>query len=103
MTDSSNHEIERRQSFRLDMEKELIDIRWTDDSGSERTKKVACSDFSRGGLRIDSDIEIPKETPIVVTFKANTPKSQSLNGLVLRCIKQDNGWYEVAFQLETKA
>ena len=102
MTDSSNHEIERRQSFRLDMEKELVDISWTDDAGCQRTKKVACLDFSRGGLRIDSDIEMPEETPVTVIFKSNTPGAQSLTGVVVRCIQQENGWYEVGFQLETK-
>lgn len=102
MTDSSNHEIERRQSFRLDMEKELVDISWTDGDGNQRTKKVACLDFSRGGLRIDSDIEMPQDTPVTVIFKANTPGSQSLKGVVVRCIQQKNGWYEVGFQLETK-
>ncbi len=103
MTDSSNHEIERRQSFRLDMEKELVDISWTDNTGSQRTKKVACLDFSRGGLRIDSDIAMQQDTPVTVTFKANTPGTQSLNGYVVRCIKQESGWYEIGFQLETKA
>lgn len=103
MTDSSNHEIERRQQFRLDMEKELIDIRWQDSDGIERTKKVACRDFSRGGIRIDSDIEMIAETVVTVTFKINTPHSQELVGKVLRCLKQDNGWYEIAFQLQTKA
>ncbi len=103
MTDSSNHEIERRQSFRLDMEKELVDINWADESGKQHIKKVACLDFSRGGLRIDSDIEMVEGSDVVVTFKANTPGAQSLKGKVLRCMKQDNGWFEVAFQLETKA
>ena len=102
MTDSSNHEIERRKSFRLDMEKELIDIRWQDDAGNERTKKVACRDFSRGGIKIDSDIEFTAGTPIVVVFKANSPNSQELSGKVLRCNKQDNGWFEVAFQFEVQ-
>ena len=102
MTKSSDHEIERRQYFRLDMEKELVDISWADEAGNHRLKKVACLDFSRGGLRIDSDIEMAPETEVTVIFKANTPGAQSLSGFVLRCIKQDSGWFEIAFQLETK-
>lgn len=103
MTDSSDHEIERRQHFRLDMEKELVDICWLDEQGKELRKKVACRDFSRGGLRIDSDIEMAEGLPVIVIFKVNTVGSQSLKGTVLRCMQQDNGWYEIAFQLETKA
>ena len=59
MSESSNFDTERRRSFRLDMEKELIDVKWTDDSGRAHHKKVACRDFSKGGLRIDCDVEIP--------------------------------------------
>lgn len=103
MTDSSDHEIERRQHFRLDMEKELVDICWQDEQGAERRKKVACRDFSRGGLRIDSDIEMPEGLPVIVTFKVNSVGSKSLKGKVLRCSQLENGWFEVAFQLETKA
>ncbi|MFD2167370.1 PilZ domain-containing protein [Thalassotalea euphylliae] len=103
MTDSSNHEIERRQHFRLDMEKELIDIVWQNDNGQDIQKKVACLDFSRGGLRVDSDIAIPVDTPVTVIFKRNSPSAQSLKGTVLRCIKQDTGWFHIAFLLETKA
>jgi len=103
MTESSDHEIERRQHFRLDMEKELVDIFWLDEQGEERRKKVACRDFSRGGLRIDSDIEMAEDLAVIVTFKVNTVGSQSLKGKVLRCTPQQNGWYEIAFQLETKA
>ena len=40
MTDSSDNDMERRSSFRLDMEKELVDITWTDDKGQERSKKI---------------------------------------------------------------
>ncbi|WP_448212502.1 PilZ domain-containing protein [Colwellia sp. MEBiC06753] len=103
MTDSSNHEIERRQSFRLDMEKELIEIVWTDANGQVRHKTTACLDFSRGGLRIDSDIEFIEDASVKVIFKPNTPKKTQLAGKVLRCIKQDTGWFEVAFILDEQA
>lgn len=99
MSDSSNHEIERRQSFRLDMEKELIDIQWTDDAGRTIKKKLACRDFSKSGLRIDSDVEIAVGTQVTVIIKSNTKQSQTLLAKVIRCLQQDNGWYEVAFKL----
>lgn len=89
---------ERRQSFRLDMEKELVDIIWNE-NGIERSKKIACLDFSRGGLKVDCDCEIAINTQITIVFKAANPNSQKLFGKVIRCIKQDNGWFEVALQL----
>ena len=39
MTDSSMMIAERRKSFRLDMEKELVDIVWTDEQRSEHKRK----------------------------------------------------------------
>ncbi|ASP47596.1 PilZ domain-containing protein [Cognaticolwellia beringensis] len=94
-----SEENERRRSFRLDMEKELIDIVWTDDNGDEKRKKIVCLDFSRGGLKVDCDCEIAANTQVMIIFKAANPNSQKLHGKVIRCIKQDNGWFEVAMQL----
>jgi len=94
-----SEESERRRSFRLDMEKELIDIVWTDDNGDEKRKKIVCLDFSRGGLKVDCDCEIAANSQVTVIFKAANPNSQKLFGKVIRCVKQDNGWFEVALQL----
>jgi hypothetical protein len=94
-----SEESERRRSFRLDMEKELIDIVWADDNGHEKRKKIACLDFSRGGLKVDCDCEIVANTQVTIIFKAANPNSQKLFGKVIRCIKQDNGWFKVAMQL----
>lgn len=91
---------ERRQSFRLDMEKELVDIIWTDSEGRKREKKIACLDFSKGGLRVDCDHEIELQTDATVIFKAASPNSRKLGGRVIRCVKQDNGWYEIALRLD---
>ncbi|OUR59495.1 PilZ domain-containing protein [Colwellia sp. 39_35_sub15_T18] len=100
MTDSSFDELERRQSFRLDMEKELVDILWTDEQGQERTKKIACLDFARGGLKLDCDIALPTQTEVIINFKSANANNQKLHGKVLRCIKQDNGWYEIVLTLD---
>jgi hypothetical protein len=96
---SEAEENERRQSFRLDMEKELVDIVWCDEQGAERSKKIACLDFSRGGLKVDCDCDIAANTQVTVVFKAAHDSSQKLYGRVLRCIKQENGWFEIALQL----
>lgn len=100
MVDSSNDEIERRKSFRLDMEKELVDIMWTDENGQEYAKKIACLDFSRGGLRLDCDQSLPLNTAVTVVFKSAHTNTQKLYGKVLRCIKQDTGWYQIALILD---
>jgi len=100
MTDSSDNDLERRSSFRLDMEKELVDIVWTDESGQERTKKIACLDFARGGVRVDCDIELPVQTAVTIVFKSASANNQKLYGKVLRCVQQDNGWFEMALVLD---
>ncbi len=99
MTESSNNEVDRRQSFRLDMEKELVDITWIDESGQARTKKIACLDFAKGGLKVDCDQDIPVSTAVTVVFKSANPSSQKLEAKVLRCIKQPTGWFEIALSL----
>jgi len=103
MTDSSNGGIDRRQSFRLDMEKEIIDISWIDENNQERVKKIACLDFARGGLKIDFDEPLPLGIKVDVIFRSTETKSKILPAKVLRCIKQDNGWYEVALLLDKDA
>jgi hypothetical protein len=90
---------ERRQSFRLDMEKELVDLTWANNSGQEVNKKIVCVDFSKGGLKLDCDQSIPINTEVTVRFKAAATNSQILKGKVIRCIEQDNGWFELALRL----
>jgi hypothetical protein len=99
MTDVNDDELERRQSFRLDMEKELVDIVWTDVAGHQYQRKISCLDFSRGGLRLGCDQPIDVSAEVTIIFKAANPNSQRLYGRVIRCRKLDNGWYEVAVRL----
>ena len=100
MKSSAEQQEDRRQSMRLDMEKELIDIQWQDDSGNVLKKKIACLDFSKGGVRLDCDHAIPLHTNAEIIFKAAEPKSQTLRGQVIRCLKQENGWFEIALRLD---
>jgi len=103
MTDSDSDEVERRRSFRLDMEKELVDIVWTDESGQEHNKKIACLDFARGGLKLDCDEALPVNTAVTVVFKSANARNQKLYGKVLRSIKQENGWFEIALVLDKES
>ncbi len=100
MTDSDGDEVERRRSFRLDMEKELVDIVWTDDSGREHNKKISCLDFARGGLKLDCDEQITVNTAVTVVFMSANARNQKLYGKVLRYIKQESGWFEIALTLD---
>jgi len=99
MSEILNNVEERRQSFRLDMDKEIIDIVWTDSKGVEHEKKIACLDFSRGGLKVDCDEELELQAETTVVFKAANPNSQKLYGRVIRCIEKDSGGFEIALRL----
>ena len=99
MSENELNGVERRKSFRLDMEEELIDIFWKNEKGVEESRKIACLDFSRGGVRIDCDVEIPVNVLVKVLFQAADPASQSLHGKVIRCIEKQNGFYEIALKL----
>jgi len=92
-------EEDRRESFRLDMEKELVDILWKNDQDKQIQRKITCLDFSRGGLKLDCDHAIPLQTEVKIIFKIANPNSQNLHGRVIRCFKQDNGYFEIALRL----
>jgi hypothetical protein len=38
--------------------------------------------------------------PVTIIFKSAAVNNQKLFGKVLRCIKQDNGWFEIAIRLD---
>jgi len=99
MLEVSHNKDERRSSFRLDMEKELIDIEWKDPEGIAKQKRIACIDFSRGGLKIDCDQAIELRSQVTIVFKAASPNHQKLHGFVLRCLKQSNGSFEIALRI----
>ncbi|MFT5296377.1 MAG: hypothetical protein ACI9YH_002397 [Colwellia sp.] len=95
------NESERRQTFRLDMEKELVDIIWINDQQQQLQRKITCLDFSRGGLKLDCDHSIPLQTEVTVVFKVANPNSQNLYGKVIRCIEQPNGYFQLALRLDS--
>lgn len=100
MNDHNKQHVERRTTMRLDMEKELIDIHWTNEQGQHVSKKIACLDFSKGGLKLDCDQAIPLATETTVVFQGAAKHSQKLQGKVIRCIQQENGWFEIALRLD---
>lgn len=99
MSEVSEASIERRQHFRIDMEEEMVDITWQDANGEEQTERIQCLDFSRGGLRVDCEYDIPVHSEATVIFQAADPKSQRLYCRVLRSLKQPNGFFQIALKL----
>jgi c-di-GMP-binding flagellar brake protein YcgR len=97
--ENSEDSIERRQAFRLDMEKELVDISWINEQQQQQQRKITCLDFSRSGLKLDCDHAIPLQTAVTIIFKIADTNSQNLHGTVIRCIKQANGYFEIALRL----
>lgn len=100
MTDSSSEEKERRKAFRLDMEKELVDIVWTDEKGQEHNNNIVCLDFSRGGLKLDCDQHLPINTAVTVVFKSENARNQKFYGRVLRSIENERGCFEIGLILD---
>jgi c-di-GMP-binding flagellar brake protein YcgR len=88
--------IDRRRSLRIDMEQELIDIYWSDDQGNEQHQQLNCLDFSRGGIRIQSNQALAIHTPVTVVFNQAHPNSQKLQTKVLRCEQDQYGVYQIA-------
>ena len=102
-SENSKDGIERRQAFRLDMEKELVDISWINEQQEQQQRKITCLDFSRSGLKLDCDHAIPLQTAVTIIFKIANPNSQNLRGTVIRCIKQANGYFEIALRLSNES
>ena len=100
MTEISTEETERRTAFRIDMEKEFVDIVWQDKIGLQHHKKTVCLNFSQSGLKLECDQEIPEQTIVKIVFKAAETKSRILFGKALRCTQKEHGWFEIAISLE---
>ncbi len=99
MTKINSFDDERRQSFRIDMEKELVELIWFDENNKTQQRKIVCLNFSRGGLKLDCDQSISVSTNVDVLFNAIHPNSQKLCGQVIRCVQNESGWYHIALQL----
>lgn len=101
MEENEHDEDDRRQAFRIDMENEIIDISWLTAQGQQVIRRIACIDFSRGGLKVNCDTQIEVDTHVTIIFRAAHENSQSLEGKVLRCLKQNNGWFDIGIQLDS--
>ena len=82
--------VERRKSLRLDMEHHLVTI-WGPNQSS--MKQVVCVDVCNGGVSLNVDTPITVDTVIDVMLTPADTESPKRKAKVLRCIKQDTGWY----------
>ena len=97
-----NGSYERRESLRLDMEKQIVSIHWNSPNGDRLTRDVMCVDVSNGGFQLELDFPIPTDTLVSILFQPHLPESQSYQGKVLRTILQEHGWYNVALKFLDK-
>lgn len=99
MSEPNDEAIERRESLRLDMEKELVNVIWQDEQGNELSTKCICVDISRQGMQLNFDREIKEGSEIFVQFSTNDVNAKKWPVKVLRCHLSINGWYLLGLQM----
>lgn len=95
MSGTGNYE--RRESARIDMEKQLISISWSAE-GQKYTRDVMCIDVSGGGLQIELDRPLPTGTVIQLSFQQGSD-CHDLCAKVLRSVLQEHGWFTIGLML----
>lgn len=93
--------MDRRESLRLDMEKHLIEISWTENSATV-TRSVMCFDVSGGGLQIEMDKPLPLNTQVNVQFQPSESASKLFEAQIIRVIRTENGWFNMGLEFINK-
>ena len=83
---------ERRKSLRLDMENHLVSILGPNEG---QTKQVVCVDVCNSGISLNLDAPLDVDAEIFVILNPADSDSPKRKGKVLRCVKQDSGWYQI--------
>lgn len=99
MSSPEQETIDRRQNFRIDMEKEAVDLLWRDAEGQSHKVTSICADFSRSGLRIEHEFAIVPDTQVNFRFQAEHPDSKPLTAKVVRCVELPTGKFSIGFQM----
>nr|WP_224745845.1 PilZ domain-containing protein [Neiella litorisoli] len=94
--------MDRRQSLRLDMEKHLIELSWTEQT-SEITRTVMCFDVSGGGLQVEMDRPLSLDTAVKVKFSPSEPISKQFEAKVIRVTKTESGWFNLGLIFTNKS
>lgn len=89
---------ERRQSARLDMEQQLVQINWINGNGATISRDVKCVDVSNGGLQVEVDCPIEVDKLVVVLFHPHEANCKSYESVVLRCVQQEHGWFNIGLK-----
>ena len=90
---------ERRSSRRLDMEKELITIKW-EEANIEQSGKATCLDVSSSGLKISFDRTIQIGQNVEVTFEGKNNHLNVMQATALYSEQKEHGWFEIAFTFD---
>jgi c-di-GMP-binding flagellar brake protein YcgR len=91
--------IERRKSFRIDMENESVDLLWRDTEGQSHKVSSVCLDFSKGGMKVEHDFAILPNTKVNFRFQSEHPDSIALHAKVVRCLEMENGRFSIGFKI----
>lgn len=88
---------ERRESARLDMEKQIVSVTWEQD-GKWVARDVMCFDVSRGGFQIEMEQPIPVGSLVKVLFLPHQPQCKTFEAKVLRITRCEHGWFNIGLQ-----
>lgn len=94
---NGNSYFERRESARLDMEKQIISISW-ESEGKRFNRDVMCFDVSQGGFQIEVEVPIPIDTQVSVLFRPHEPECKAFEASVLRLARLSHGWFNIGLQ-----
>lgn len=89
---------DRRASARLDMEKQVVYIRWKDESSTLQSRQATCLDVSRGGFKLELELSIPVNTFVEIQFTPESVSERQFKAKVIRCTQLKHGWYNIGLQ-----
>ena len=79
---------ERRQHIRLDMEGELVELRWQHQD-QEMDEQCICLDISRKGIKVSSINKIELYTPVKMNLTLQKDPPVYLMARVIRSVNRD--------------
>ncbi|GLX82146.1 PilZ domain-containing protein [Thalassotalea eurytherma] len=85
---------ERRQHIRLDMEGELVELRWQHQA-QEMEEQCICLDISRKGIKVSSINKIELYTPVEMNLTLQKDPPVYIKARVIRSVNRDAN-YEIA-------
>ncbi|QYJ84783.1 PilZ domain-containing protein [Shewanella mesophila] len=90
---------ERRNSLRVDMEAERIQVSWVDSSGNSQTDEGICIDLARRGVLIEYKNPFTIGELLEITFNPGSDKQNRIKAQVCRCHEYKQQSYHIAAQI----